>query len=262
MFKQFRQLWQPSGTTQQSPSPPRTPKSDDDIVARPVPGGRRRDVVQRNEREFIVIGLGRFGTSLAKSLIAHGHNVLGVDANYQRVQMLSREMPHVVQINATNTEALREIGAEHFDTAVICIGEDFESNLLATVLLRKLGVRRVLAKARTKTQREILLQVGAEEVILPEHEAGRRLAQRLSAVGFIDYLQLGPNVGVVEMIVPEELHGRTLADADLNRNYGLLVLATRHQGQFVFNPSTDVVLHGGDELLVFGNMTDAERLSG
>ena len=216
---------------------------------------------KRREREFIVIGLGRFGTSLARALVEQGHDVLAIDVDYRRVQALSTELPHVVQLDATNIDALREVGADHFDTGVVCIGTDFESNLLATVLLRKLGVRRVITKARTRTQREILLQVGADEVILPEHEAGVRLARRLSAVDFVDYLELSPDVGVVEMLAPKRLHGKTLAEADLRRKYGLTVLAIRHGDQLQVNPSAEARIEAGDELLVVGKMSDAERLS-
>ncbi|MDQ4147028.1 MAG: TrkA family potassium uptake protein [Pseudomonadota bacterium] len=215
---------------------------------------------RRGKREFIVIGLGRFGSSLAKGLVEHKHDVLAVDADYHRVQMLAAELPHVLQIDATNIEALREIGAEDFDTGIVCIGEEFESSILSTVLLYKLGVRRIIAKARTRTQRDILLQIGADEVILPEHEAGRRLAQRLSSTGFVDYLQLGPNMGVVEMLAPEHLHGQTLAEADLRRAYGLTVLAVRRNGQFEFNLPPDTRLQAGDELLVVGNIGEAIRL--
>ncbi len=216
---------------------------------------------RRQEREFIVVGLGRFGTSLAVALVQQGHDVLAVDVDYRRVQALSTELPHVVQLDATNIDALREVGADHFDTGVVCIGTDFESNLLATVLLRKLGVRRVITKARTRTQREILLQVGADEVILPEHEAGVRLARRLSAVDFVDYLEISPELGVVEMLAPERLHGKTLGEADLRRQYGLTVLAIRHGDELRVNPSADARIEAGDELLVIGKMADAERLS-
>ena len=213
-------------------------------------------------REFLVIGLGRFGTSVANALVRDGHDVLAVDVDFRRVQELSKELPHIVQIDATNMDALREIGADHFDTSVVCIGYNFESNLLATVLLRKLGVRRVITKAGTRTQRDILLQVGADEVILPEHEAGTRLAQRISTANFVDYLQLGADLGVVEMQAPARLHGRTLADADLRGVYGLTVLAIRRAGEFRFNPPGETTIEAGDELLVLGKMHDAERLSG
>ncbi len=217
---------------------------------------------RRSDREFIVIGLGRFGTSLAKTLTADGHDVLAADLDYRRVQALSIDLPNVVQIDSTSEDALREIGADSFDTGVVCIGSDFESNLLTTVLMRRIGVRRIITKARTRTQRDILQLVGADEVILPEHEAGRRLAQRLSAVNFVDYLQLSPEVSVVEMRVPAKLHGSTLAEVNLRQRYGLTVLAIRRQGQFQFNPEPDTRLLETDEILVAGSITSAQRLSG
>jgi trk system potassium uptake protein len=224
--------------------------------------GVDRSPRRRVRHEFLVVGLGRFGTSVARALLKEGHDVLAVDVDFRRVQELSKELPHIVQIDATNLDALREIGADHFDTAVVCIGYNFESNVLATVLLRKLGLRRVITKAGTRTQRDILLQIGADEVILPEHEAGTRLAQRISTANFVDYLQLGPDLGVVEMQAPAHLHGRTLGDADLRRVYNLTVLALRRNGEFQFNPSADTPIEPGDELLVFGKMHDAEQLSG
>ena len=208
------------------------------------------------------MGLGRFGSSVAHGLLREGHDVLALDLDMRRVQELSKELPHIIQLDATNLEALREIGAEHFDTAVVCIGYNFESNLLATVLLHKLGLRRIITKAGTRTQRDILLQVGADEVILPEHEAGTRLAQRISTTNFVDYLQLGPELGVVEMQAPEHLHGQTLGQADLRSRYNLTVLAVGRDGEFHFNPSAETMIDAGDELLVLGRMHDAERLSG
>ncbi|MBA3470633.1 MAG: TrkA family potassium uptake protein [Herpetosiphonaceae bacterium] len=216
---------------------------------------------KEREREFIVIGLGRFGTSLARSLIQHGHDVLGIDVSYQRIQALSGDLPHIIQINAASREALQEIGAGEFDTGIVCIGTDFESNLLAAVLLKELGVPRVIVKARTRTQREILLQVGVQEVILPEHEAGVRLARRLSAVGFVDYLELAPGMVMVEMLAPRHLHGQSLAEANLRRVYGLTVVAIRHGDQIELNPAAEQIIEPGDELLVAGTMIDAERLS-
>ena len=216
---------------------------------------------RKKNREFIVIGLGRFGTSLARSLVYHGHDVLGVDVSYQRIQALSSELPHVLQINAASREALEEIGAGEFDTGVVCIGTDFESNLLATVLLKQLGVPRIIAKARTRTQREILIQVGADEVILPEHEAGIRLARRLSAVGFVDYMEMSPGMVLVEMAAPKHLHGQSLGSANLRRIYGLTVLAIRRGDQIELNPTAEQIVLPGDELLVAGRMADAERLS-
>jgi trk system potassium uptake protein len=229
-----------------------------------LPSRRRarlsRPLRRRAEREFFVTGLGRFGRSLAHALVEHGHDVLAADKDYRIVQELSADLPHVVQLDATNIDALREVGAEHFDTGIACMATDFESNILATVLLRKLGVRYVIVKARTRTQREILLQVGADEVILPEHEAGVRLARRLSSVDFVDYLELSPEMGVIEVLAPEKLLGQSLAEIDLRPHYGLTVLAIRRKDQMLVNPTGEAQLQAGDELLLLGKLDDAQRL--
>ena len=229
------------------------------------PENRKRLQTKRSTKqarnEFLVIGLGRFGTSVANALVREGHDVLAIDVDLRRVQELSKELPNIVQIDATNLEALREIGADHFDTAVVCIGYDFESNLLTTVLLRKLGVRRVITKAGTTMQRDILLQVGADEVVLPEHEAGTRLAQRISTGNFVDYYQLGPDLGVVEMQAPARLFGQTLAESDIRRRFQLTVLAIRRNGDIQLNPSGEMMIEANDVLLVLGKIDDAERLS-
>lgn len=216
---------------------------------------------RRRTREFLVIGLGRFGASLSRALIENGHDVLAIDSDFAIVQRYAAELPHVLQIDSTNIDALREIGADHFDTAVVCIGTDFENNLLTTVSLRKLGVRHVITKVRTRTQKEILLQIGADEVILPEHEAGVRLARRLTAVDFVDYLEISPNVCLVEMLAPERYYGQTLAATNIRRNYGLTIVAIRRGDTVIANPSPDTTIEPHDEFLVVGSMEDAERLS-
>ncbi len=111
--------------------------------------------------EFIVVGLGRFGTSLAMSLTAYSHDVLAIDSDMKRVQYLSNQLPHVIQLDATDEDALKEVGADAFDTGIVCIGSHFEANVLTTVSLQNIGVRRVIAKARTITQQDILQRVGA-----------------------------------------------------------------------------------------------------
>lgn len=222
---------------------------------------RQRLFQSKKTREFLVVGLGRFGTSLARSLVHQGHDVLGIDMDYQRVQTLSSEIPNVIHINAANKAALEEIGAGEFDTGIVCIGTDFESNLMATVLLKQLGVPRVLAKVRTRIQREILLQLGVDEVILPEHEAGIRLARRLSAVGFVDYLELAPGMVLVELMAPHRFHGQSLRTANIRQRYGLTVLAIRRGDHIELNPAAEHIILPDDELLVAGRMDDAERLS-
>lgn len=210
--------------------------------------------------EFVVIGLGRFGTSVATTLVEHGRNVLAIDADESRVQHLSTILPHVVALDATNIDALRQVGVEHFDTGLVCIGTDFESNLLASVLLQQLGVKRVIAKARTRTQRDILLRVGADEVILPEHEAGIRLGRKLSAGNLVDYLEVSPDVGVVEILAPPSLWDHTLSECSLRQRYGLTIMAVRRADDLIVSPSAAFRIEEGDLLVVLGRIEDAERL--
>lgn len=211
-------------------------------------------------KEFIVIGLGRFGTSLAMTLNAYKHEVLAIDADMKRVQLVSQSLPHVIHLDATNIDALREIGADSFDTGIACIGSDFEANLLATVNLCKLGVRRVVTKARTVTQQDILLKVGADEVILPEHEAGVRLARRLAAIDFVDFMELSEDKGVVEIVAPQRLIGKSLKETQIRQQYGLAVVAIRRGSDVMISPEAEEVIQPHDILVVLGNIANCEKL--
>jgi trk system potassium uptake protein TrkA len=215
---------------------------------------------RRKKQEFLVIGMGRFGASLAKQLLDSGYDVLAIDSDFRTVERRSSDIPNIVQLDSTNVEALREIGADSFDTAIVCIGTNFEANIMTTVSLRKLGVGHVIAKVRTRTQKEILLRIGADEVILPEHEAGVRLARRIAG-NFVDYLEIGPDMCLVEMVVPAGLVGHTLMEAELRRKYGLNILAIHRGDDVISNPPAETKIEQGDELLVMGKFDDAERLA-
>ncbi len=134
--------------------------------------------------EFAVIGLGRFGSSLALTLAERGFSVLGIDRDRSIVQALAGRLTQTVALDSTDEQALRAVDIPSFDTVVVAIGSNFEANLLTTVAVKSLGVPHVICKATTDRQRTILLRVGADRVILPEHEAGCRLAQELAAPGW------------------------------------------------------------------------------
>jgi trk system potassium uptake protein TrkA len=214
---------------------------------------------QEMNQEFIVIGLGRFGTSLAMSLDAHKHSVLAVDCSMERVQQVSQLLPHVIQLDATNVDALREVGIESFDTGVVCIGNNFEANILATVNLRRLGVRRIIAKVMTVTQQDILKKVGANEVVLPEHEAGVRLGRRLASVNFVDFLELSDDTGVFEVVSPSSLVGKSLKEGDIRQQYGIVVIAIRREEEAIISPRAEEVIQEGDILVILGRTVDCER---
>lgn len=216
---------------------------------------------RRLKNEFIIIGLGRFGTSLAMTLDAYKHDVLAIDSDIKRVQQLSSVLPYVIQLDATDIDALREIGTEAFDTGIVCIGTDFEANILATVNLQRLGVRRVITKATTITQQDILEKVGADQIILPEHEAGVRLARKLAAVDFVDFMELTEDTGVFETIVPEQLAGKSIRETDIRRRYGVNIVAIRRDDALLVSPDPNEIIQADDLLVILGKTTDCERLS-
>lgn len=211
---------------------------------------------------FVIIGLGRFGSSVAETLVNYGHDVLAIDVNLERVQHMSNGLPHVVQLDATNAEALLQIGISDFDTGVVAISGDFESNLLATVNLLRAGVRHVVTKARTNTQKTILKSIGAHEVILPEHEAGVHWGRRLAFNNLVDYLEIGRGVGIVELVAPPSLCNQSLVECNLRQEHGLTVIAVHRGDEIIVSPRADFRIQSGDILAVVGDIEAAERLVG
>jgi len=223
---------------------------------------REPRVSQRAQHGFVIIGLGRFGSSVAETLVREGHDVLAIDGDADRVRHLSHTLPNVVQLDATDADALQEIGIESFDTGLVSIGTDFESNLLATVLLLRFGVRRVITKARTRTQKSILESVGAHEVILPEQEAGEHLGRRLAFKHIVEYLEIVDGVSVVEIKAPASLWNHSLTECNLRQRFNLTVIAVRRGADVIVNPAASFPIVEGDILVVVGQIVDAERLRG
>lgn len=208
-------------------------------------------MARAEKEEFAIIGLGQFGASLALTLIEMGHTVLAIDRDRERVQELADDLDQTVALDATDEAALRSVGIQSFDTAVVAIGADFESSILVTSLLKELGLKRVVCKALTERQKLILLRVGADQVVLPEHEAGVQLARRLAAPDLIDQLELDPGTSVLQMRVPAAMAGRSLRELNLTGHFGVIVLGIKGQRLRVAPPA-DTVLHGGDTLLLLG----------
>jgi trk system potassium uptake protein TrkA len=216
---------------------------------------------RRRSVEFAVIGLGRFGTSVALALIESGHSVLGIDHDEQLVQQLVDDLTQAVILDATDEDALREVDIASFDTVIVAIGADFESNLLTTVSLKHLGVRHVICKAVTGRQAEILLRVGADEVVQPEHDAGRRLAEQLTAPAVQERLHLGPEHSLAELIAPDSTTGKSLLDLDLRRRMGVTVLLIERDNQHIVSPPSDTVILPNDLLVVLGSNKDLRAFS-
>ncbi len=205
-----------------------------------------------NGHEFAVIGLGRFGSAVALNLTERGYSVLGVDRDPQIVQGLADRLTQIVALDSTNEDALRAVDIASFDTVVVAIGTHFENNLMTTVTLKSLGVRRVVCKAVSERQQQILVRVGADEVVLPEHEAGARLAWRLAEPRVLDHLELGAGFSVAEVRVPQWLVGQSLMMSGLRKRYNINVLAIRRAGQMIVTPPADMLFARDDMILIIG----------
>jgi trk system potassium uptake protein TrkA len=207
--------------------------------------------------EFLVCGLGRFGGALARELVSLGHEVLGVDADAKSVQDLATDLTHVVQADTTDPQAMRELGAPEFRTAIVAIGSDMEASILTTSVLVDFQIPKIVAKAITRAHGKILDRVGATRVVFPERDMGVRVAHTVTG-RTIDYVQLDPGFALVETAAPEAIVGKTLADAEVRRRYGITVVCVKPKdGTFTY-ATPDTVVHEGDILVVAGETKHAE----
>jgi trk system potassium uptake protein TrkA len=210
--------------------------------------------------EYAVIGMGRFGRSVAMTLHQLGHQVLAVDKNEEALRAVSDEVTHAVQLDATDAESLRGVGITNFDAVVVAIGDFIEESILTTLLLTELGCEKIVAKAVDDRQGKVLERVGAHLVVYPERDMGVRIAHTLSAPGVLDYLELSPTFAIEELGVPANLSGRSLGYLDLKTQYGVSVLLIRRDSQLMISPPPDTILQAGDVLVVVGENRQLSRL--
>lgn len=228
--------------------------------------GRRGTAAQqhrhhRERGEIAVIGLGRFGSSLANTLVEMGHEVLGIDHDERLVAEHKEMLTHVVQADTTNERALREVGLAEVETVVVCIGTDVESSVLTAVALVDLGVPNVWAKAITEAHAKILDRVGVHHVVRPEAQMGARVAHMLSG-SVLEYLALDDDFVIAEMIVPPHLAGITLAEAALRARHRITVVCVKPAGGVFTYAEAATVLGGEDLIVVAGHRGDVERFTG
>lgn len=209
----------------------------------------------RHDEEILVIGLGRFGGSLAWELTELGHDVLGVDANEEIVANLSERLAKAVVADTTRREVLEQLGAREFDHVVVGVG-DVEANILTVAELLAMGVEDLWAKAVTTAHARILTSLGVRHVVSPEHDMGKRIAHQVTGK-MVDYIELDEGFALVETMVPRELWGKTLAEAQVRANYDVTVVCIKPPGGAFTYVEPATVLHENALILVAG---DKERV--
>ena len=210
-------------------------------------------------KQIAVLGLGRFGESLAMALMAMGNQVLGIDIDEDKVSAVEEELTHVAIADMTDANSLRSLGLSNLDVAVVCTG-DIQTSIMATVLLKDLGGQKVVSKAKNVLHEKILCKGGADQVVFPERDMGVRLAHGIADTNVIEFIELSSVYSLAEVFILPEWKGKTLMDADIRVNYGLNVVAIRRQGDIIVSPRASEVMQEGDVMVVIGKNADISNL--
>ena len=224
--------------------------------------------LNKTNQQFAVIGLGRFGRSVCSTLHRLGYEVLATDIDEKRVsQALTEEITgHALQLDSTESAALKEAGIFEFDTVIIAIGNYIQESIITTLNVKEGGVKNVVAKASSEVHCKLLRKVGADRVVFPEHEAGCALAQTLTKPSILDTFDLDPDNSIVEIAIPDEFDGKTVAELQLRNRYGLNVLAISdktndgNDEKFIINPDPHKRFEKGATMVVIGHNKDIDRL--
>ena len=218
--------------------------------------------LRKENNQFAVIGLGRFGRAVCSSLHQMGYEVWGTDIDEKLVtQVLTQKIAsHAIQLDSTEPEALKEAGIYEMDTVIVAIGNYLQESIITTLNVKEAGVKYVVAKASSEVHGKLLKRVGADKVVFPEYEAGCALAENLTKPALLDRFKLDPDNSIVEVLVPEEFHGKTLAELELRLRYGITILAVANEDQFISNPDSQYKLTQGSIMIALGSNKNIQRL--
>lgn len=212
------------------------------------------------DRQFAVIGLGRFGISVARTLHRLGYEVLAVDSDEEMTQKFSDEVTYVVQADTTDENSLKAMGIRNYDVVIVAIGDDIQANIFTTMLLKEMGVPYIVAKARNELHGKMLEKIGADRVIYPERDMGQRVAHNLVSNNVLDYIELSPSLSLVEVKTPSIYAGKTLAQADLRARFGVNVIAIKRGELLIVPPLPSEIMQADDVLIIVGAIDGIQRL--
>jgi trk system potassium uptake protein TrkA len=216
----------------------------------------------RNNRlsGVVVIGLGRFGKSLALELEDEGIEVLGIDTNPKVVQSLSNRLTHVVEADATDDEAMRQLSVHEFDRAVVGIGSHLESSVLSASVLLSLGVSNIWAKAISQSHGRILSQLGVHHIVRPEHDMGKRVAHLVRG-RMLDYIEFDDGYAIVKAEPPQSILGMPLGQSRVRSRYGVTIVGVKREGSDFTHATPETVVNAGDLVIVSGERHGVERFT-
>lgn len=213
-----------------------------------------------NKKQFVVVGLGRFGKSVAETLYDMGNDVLVIDMNADIIQDISNSVTHAVQMDATDENALRTLGLSNFDVAVVTIGSNIQASVMVTLLIKELGVKYIIAKGHSDLHAKVLYKIGADRVILPEKDMGIRVAHNLVSSNILDYIELSPDYSIIEIDTPKCWHNRTLKELNLRSKFGINIMALKSENDVNVSPQAEDLIIPGDILVAIGSTEDLNNL--
>ncbi len=214
------------------------------------------------KRQIAVVGLGRFGISLASTLSFVGHDVLALERDEDIVQRVASQVTHAVQADATDESVLKELGISNFEIAIVAIGSEIESSVLSTILLKKLGLKRVIARANDNLHGSILEKIGADSVVYPEHEMGIRIAHRVSLVDISDYMTVVPGYGIAKLRALPGMVDKSLAEIGFGQGgkWDIATLLLQREKEVIVNPGQREVIQANDNIIVSGSDEKLARM--
>ncbi len=212
------------------------------------------------KKQFAVLGLGRFGTSIATTLIDLGHEVLAIDSDEDKVQKLADTLTHVVQADVTDEDVLRALGVSNVDTVIISIGEDIQASILATLISKNMGVNQVVAKAKNDLHGKVLEKVGADRVVYPERDMAERVAHFLTERNLLDYIQVASNYRVMELIAGPNFAGKTLGQLNFRAKYNIYVVVLKRGDEIRVVPGAGDKIQENDVLVLIGETSNLDKL--
>jgi len=189
------------------------------------------------KKQFLIIGLGRFGASIARTLSKAGHSVIGIDQSEDRIQRVAAEINDAIKCNATDAEILESLSIRDFDATIVAIGEKYiQNSILVTLILKEKGAKKIIAKAGTQTQGRVLSKVGADIIVYPEKDMGERVAKNLISANVLDFLEIGPEISIIEIITPKIMIGQNLTELNLRYKFGITIIAVKNNKNEIKSP--------------------------
>ena len=211
------------------------------------------------KKEFVVIGLGRFGGSICRALSEQGMEVMAIDVDEDRVNEFAAIASHAVVADTTDESVLKSLGIRNFDHVIVAIGDDIQSSILTTLMLKEIGVKKVTAKAQNDYHEKVLRKIGADHVVHPERDMGRRIAHNMISNNVLDYLELSDEHSIMEIVANKVLAGNSLIDLDIRARYGINIVAIKRGREIIVSPQADEKIVEGDILIVIGADSDINR---